>query len=45
MYRDMSTLCEKRLKNTNAQAELLAAWEFSYKFLPVYLAVEEWHFK
>jgi hypothetical protein len=38
----MSTLCLARLKSANAQTELLAAWEFAYKFIPCYLAVEVW---
>lgn len=42
IFRDMSSLCQTRLKSSNAQTELLAAWEFAYKFIPCYLAAECW---
>lgn len=45
IYRDMNNFCEKKLKSSNRLAELLTLWEFSYKFMPVYLASEVWRLK
>lgn len=43
IYRDLTNYCQKRLKST--ANDLLAVWEFVYRFMPCYLGVEVWSLK
>ena len=43
IYRDMNNFCENKMRTSSRVAELLSVWEFSYKFIPCYLATSVWN--
>ena len=42
VYRDMAVYAAKKMKKSNGVQELCNVWEFSYRFLTVYLLEQVW---
>lgn len=42
VYRDMAVYAAKKMKKSNGVQELCNVWEFSYRFLAVYLLAQVW---